>query len=497
MSPLKVLVVDDEPAIRTALTVLLDVHDIDSICAGSPQEALAMLAADPDIGLVIHDMNFADDTTSGREGTALFRSIRALDPELPVLLITAWTSVETAVALVKEGAHDYIGKPWDDDKLVAEVQSLLAARHRAHVAARRRADTARARQELAERHDLRGLVYCSRAMHEVVSLALTVAPSDAPVLIMGPNGAGKEKLAEIVQANSSRRDQPFITVNAGGLPDALLEAELFGAEPGAFTGATKRRIGRFEAAHGGTLFLDEIGNLSPRGQMKLLRVLQTGEFQRLGSHVTRTVDVRIISATNADLMSMMQEGGFREDLYYRLGVIVLELPALAARTGDVVPLAEAFLAQRPPAPSQGPWVLTEDARAALVAHDWPGNVRELKNRIQRATLVATSSALSGPALGLPEPVDARTLSDRLAQDAAPLAPAAGGERVGASGPPEPETPGEVGEDEERRRIEAAIVEAGGVLAQAARILGVSRQALYRRLDKLGISVERRPVRRDS
>ena len=221
-------------------------------------------------------------------------------------------------------------------------------------------------------------------MHAVVTLALQVARGDVPVLITGPSGAGKEKLAEIVQANSRRKERPFVRVNAGALPDELLESELFGAEAGAYTGAARRRIGRFEAADGGTLFLDEIGNLSPSGQAKLLRVLQSGQFERLGSSETRRVDVRLICATNADLRREIAAGRFREDLFYRLNVIELAVPPLAERPEDVLPLAERFLRDLSPAPTGALWRLDPEARERLVRHPWPGNVRELENTLRRA-----------------------------------------------------------------------------------------------------------------
>jgi DNA-binding NtrC family response regulator len=341
-------------------------------------------------------MNFSKDTTSGEEGIALFREIHALDPDLPVILITAWTSLETAVGLVKEGAADYVGKPWDDQKLVLTIQNLLRLRGLRNDNLRLRSDDERARADLARRFNLCGLVYKSRKMHELVSLAVHVAPSDAPVLITGPNGSGKEKLAEIVQMSSRRADKPFVRVNAGGLPDQLLEAELFGAEAGAYTGATKLRVGRFEAAHGGTLFLDEIGNLTPTGQMKLLRVLQTGEFQRLGSNVTRTADVRLISATNANLRAEIAAGRFREDLYFRLNVIELEVPALSRRPDDIRPLAEHFLRRHAGGRSL---VLSDEAFESLEHHDWSGNVRELDNRLQRAALVCEGGSIRSQDLG--------------------------------------------------------------------------------------------------
>ncbi|MEO8212524.1 MAG: sigma-54 dependent transcriptional regulator, partial [Myxococcales bacterium] len=342
----KVLIVDDQPAVRTALQLLFDLHGLSTLAVSGAAQALDVIA-DEDIGVVVHDMNFTHDSTNGEEGVALFRAIKKLDPDLPTVLLTAWGSLETAVQLIKEGANDYMAKPWDDQKLVRTVQNLVQMRDLHQENRRMRGQSLRRRRTLAARYDLRGLIYESEQMHNVVSLAVTVATSDAPVLITGANGSGKEKLAEIIQANSRRKNGAFVKVNAGALPDHLLEAELFGAEAGAFTGATKLRMGRFEAAHGGTLFLDEIGNLSPAGQAKLLRVLQTGEFERLGSSVTRKVDVRIVSATNVDLQAAIVEGRFREDLFFRLNVIELHIPPVADRPDDLLPLAEHFLSTLP------------------------------------------------------------------------------------------------------------------------------------------------------
>src|SRR4029078_8155859 len=258
------------------------------------------------------------------------------------------------------------------------VKNLIRLRELGQENLRLRTRANRARADLAQRYDLGGLVYASAAMHEVVTLAVKVAPSEAAVLITGPNGSGKERLAQIVQVNSRRRDKPFVKVNAGGLPDELLEDELFGAEAGAYTGAKKLRIGRFEEADGGTLFLDEIGNLSTAGQMKLLRVLHTREFQRVGSTITRKTDVRLISATNADLPRAIAQGTFREDLYFRLNVIELSVPALRDRADDVLPLAEHLLAAYRAESGQA-FEMTADAQQALLDHEWPGNVRELEN----------------------------------------------------------------------------------------------------------------------
>jgi DNA-binding NtrC family response regulator len=461
---LKALIVEDQPAVAKALSVLLEINDLPCLHVASPAAALAHIDQG-EVGLVIQDMNFSPGATSGDEGMALFRDIKKRDPDLPVLVITAWTSLEAAVQMVKEGASDYLAKPWDDAKLLATVRNLLRLRELQVENQRLRTDAVASRQELAARHDLRGMVYASAAMHRVVSLAVQVAGADVPVLITGPNGAGKEKIAEIVQANSPRRAAPFVRVNAGALPDELLESELFGAEAGAYTGATKRRVGRFEAAHQGTLFLDEIGNLSAAGQMKLLRVLQSGAFERLGSSETRRVDVRVLAATNVDLRAALAAGRFREDLFFRLNVIELAVPPLRHRPEDILPLAASFLRAFGAGGGGVPRTLAPDAQAALLAHTWPGNVRELRNRIQRATLISSAQSLGAQDLELGEgpPLDMATAA---ASD--------------------PETTGE------RRVVEEALLAAQGRVSTAAARLGVSRQALYRRMERLGIVLERRP-----
>ena len=472
MSGLKVLIVDDQPAVLAALEVLFDVHGFQTLAARTPEQALELVRSE-ELGVVLQDMNFHRDATSGEEGEALLHAIRKLDPDLPVVLMTAFQSLEAAVRLVRAGASDYIAKPWNDDKLIATVKNLIRLRQLSQENLRLRASSNRSRAGLASEHDLCGLVYESAAMHEVVRLAAKVAPSEAAVLVTGPNGSGKERVAQIVQANSRRKDKPFVKVNAGGLPDELLEAELFGAEAGAYTGAKKLRIGRFEEADGGTLFLDEIGNLSSMGQMKLLRVLQTGEFQRLGSNTTRKVDVRLISATNADLPRAIAQGSFREDLYFRLNVIELSIPALRDRADDVLPLTEHLLAGYRAEGGQA-FELTADARQALLDHEWPGNVRELENRLQRATLVCQAPRITAADLGLSAGTAAtQTTATAAASEATPAS---------KNNAPDPE----------RAELERILVESGGVVATAAAMLGVSRQALYRRMDRLGVELERRP-----
>ncbi|MFT4247166.1 MAG: sigma-54 dependent transcriptional regulator [Pseudomonas sp.] len=441
----QVLIIDDNAAVATALEVLFSLHDIESQYADSPQAGLALLDAQA-FDLVIQDMNFSADTTSGEEGRGLFAQIRQRHPDLPVILLTAWTHLDSAVELVKAGAADYIAKPWNDAKLLTTVNNLLELSEARRELDRRREREQRSRQQLAARYDLRGAVFADPASERAIALACQVARSQLPVLITGPNGAGKEKIAEIIQANSTVRHGAFVALNCGAIPAELIEAELFGAEAGAYTGANKTREGKFEAADGGTLFLDEIGNLSLAGQMKLLRVLETGRFERLGSNRERQVKVRVVSATNADLTAMIREGTFREDLYYRLNTVEIAMPALAERPGDILPLAEHFLGDGKP--------LSPQARAALQRHGWPGNVRELRNVIQRAELLATGERIEASDLNLP-----RTAPARVATTA---------------------------EEPDRGRIEAALARAGGVIAQAAAELGLSRQALYRRMDRYGI-----------
>jgi len=444
-------VVDDQPAVVTALGVLFDLHDIPNVAASSPDQARRIVSTEA-LGAVVMDMNFSPHVTTGEEGVELFHSLRAIDPELPIVVITAWASLEAAVDLVKAGAADYLEKPWQDDRLVEAVRNLVDLR-------RSRRDGRRARRDLADGHDLCGIVYSSPAMHNVVSLAVNVAGSPAPVLITGPSGSGKEKLAEIVQANSSRRAGPFVRVNVGAIPAELMESELFGAEAGAFTGATGRRIGHFESADGGTLFLDEIDGLPLSGQVTLLRALQSGEFRRLGSSTARSADVRIVSATNADLASAVADGAFREDLYYRLNVVELRVPPLSRRPDDVLPLAEHFLQRH--APDRG-LELSGSAVQALADHDWPGNVRELENRIQRAVVVASGGRIRVHDLGL-EPGASRAAIEL--DDA---------------------------ERAERERLLEVLDHYRGVIARAAEELGISRQAVYRKMDRLGIELERRP-----
>jgi len=418
-------------------------HDIRTLARPTPDEGLAVISQHQ-VDLVIADMNFRADTTSGDEGAVLFGRIRERHPDLPIILLTAWANLEAAVQLVKAGAADYIAKPWNDAKLLATVENLLelaeSVRERSRVQGERR----RRRGELAAGFDLRGVVFESDAMERAVEMACRVARADVPVLITGPNGAGKERIAEIIHANSTVCKGAFVALNCGAVPADLIEAELFGAEAGAFTSANRAREGRFDLADGGTLFFDEIGNLPLAGQVKLLRVLETGQYQRLGSSRSRTARVRVISATNSDLAQMISAGAFREDLYYRLNVIEIPVPALADRPEDIPALAGHFLGTKAR--------LADEAISALQAHSWPGNVRELRNAIERAALMSRDGLIRPEDLNLPTSLS-------VARDL---------------------------DEPDRMTIEAALQGAGGVVSRAAQSLGLSRQALYRRMDRLGL-----------
>lgn len=441
------LVIDDNPDVVKALKVLFHLEDIQCVGALSPADGLSLLAKQ-EFDLVIQDMNFTADTVSGEEGVQLFRDIRANYVDMPIILLTAWANLESAVQLVKAGAADYLSKPWDDDKLLITVKNLIEFNQLQSAHKIEQQKKQERFEQLRSRYNLCGLRFASESMLRLLEMATQVASADVPVLITGPNGAGKEKIAEVVQANSRVKEEPFIKVNIGALPSDLIEAELFGAEAGAFTGNTKRRIGRFEAANNGTLFLDEIGNLSLEGQKKLLRVLELGEFERLGSTQTQKVNVRILSATNADLPSAIRDGTFREDLYYRLNLIELTLPALNDRRDDVLLLARHFF--------EGQFVLSEESEQLMMQYHWPGNVRELQNCVKRAMLLAQSHLITPTQLGIQIDLkQSRKVAEALTK---------------------PE-------------VEQALESNSYIIARAAKSLNISRQALYRRMEKYGISNE--------
>lgn len=435
----RVLVVDDNPDILEALDLLLSLHDYSVLTASTVQEALSLLTR-ISIDLVIQDMNFTQDITSGDEGKSLFYQLRKQQPTLPIILITAWTQLETAIELVKEGAADYLPKPWDDQKLLALVADYVQREKLTEITTSVPSLPANHKSQAIP---MQNYIYHSSVMMDLMVKAEKVASADVNVLITGANGAGKEQLADFLHKHSSRADKPFVKVNIGALPAELMEAELFGAEKGAFTGANAQRKGRFEVADGGTLFLDEIGNLSLDGQMKLLRVLQSGEFQRLGSNQTLVSNVRVFCATNADLPAAIQQGAFREDLYYRLNVVELTTPPLVQRQDDIIPLAQHFLGDEVQ--------ISDCAKNYLLSYSWPGNVRELQNACQRAKIFAHNACVTRDDLG-----GSSSLSTTL---------------------------GRSHSLSEKDLIQTTLDDAQWVIKKAAEALGMSRQSLYRRIEK--------------
>ena len=447
----RVLAADDDPDVLAALKLLLKAEGFELETATSPALALAALES-RDFDAALLDLNYARDTTSGREGLELVERLRALDPTLPVVVMTAWGSVEGAVAAVRRGARDYVQKPWDNARLIQTLRTQVELGRALRVGQRLEHEN-----RLLRREGLPVMIAESPVMRPVLDLLARVAPSDANVLVTGEHGTGKELVARMLHSSSSRAPRALVTVNVGGLAEGVFESELFGHVKGAFTGAAADRAGRFELADGGTLFLDEIANVPLAQQAKLLRVLQTGEFERVGSSRTRSVNVRLVTATNADLHKEAAEGRFREDLLFRINTVEVRLPPLRERREDIPALALHFLKAHARRYRKRVESLDAEALRALLAHPWPGNVRELDHVLERAVLMARGESLEAGDLGL---------------------------RVAASGAPalEQMTLDEV----ERVLIQKALARHGGNVSDAAKTLGLSRSALYRRLERHGL-----------
>ncbi len=428
----RVLVADDDPDVLAALKLLVKAEGFEVETAASPAQALSALEA-RDFDVALLDLNYARDTTSGREGLELIERLRALDATLPVVVMTAWGSVDGAVAAVRRGARDYVQKPWDNARLLQTLRTQVELGRALRVGQRLEHEN-----RLLRREGMPEMIAGSPVMRPVLDLLARVGPSDANVLVTGEHGTGKELVARIVHASSPRSGRALVTVNVGGLAEGVFESELFGHMKGAFTGANADRVGRFELADGGTLFLDEIANVPLAQQARLLRVLQTGEFERVGSSRTRAVSVRLVSATNTDLHAEVAGGRFREDLLFRINTVEVHLPALRERREDLPALAAHFLkrhAQRYRKPVE---TLDPEALRALLAHPWPGNVRELDHVLERAVLMARGTTLEAGDLGL-------------------RAPAGGGATLEQM-----------------------------TLDEVERALGLSRSALYRRLERHGL-----------
>ena len=464
----RVLVADDQRDVREALRLLLKGEGYEIETASSPAEVLDVVAGATagdraggggELDAALVDLNYARDTTSGREGLDLLAELRRRDPHLPVVVMTAWASVEVAVEAMRRGARDFVEKPWDNQRLLSILRTQVELGRALRRGERLEAENRALREDAAGEPDGAGpkLIARSKAMEPVLELIERVGPSDAAVLVTGENGTGKSLVARRLHAVSDRAEKPLVTVNTGGLSDTLFESELFGHVRGAFTDAKSDRVGRFELAAGGTLFLDEIANLAPTQQAKLLRVLEAGEFERVGSSRTQRVDVRVISATNADLDAEVAAGRFRQDLLFRLKTVEIPIPPLRERPEDVPALAAEFLARHARHYRKRPRGFTDEAHQAMLAHPWPGNVRELDHAVERGVLMTRGERVDVPDLGLPA---IGAPADRAARlEEMPL------------------------EEVERVLIRKALARFDGNVTQAAQFLGLSRSALYRRLEK--------------
>ena len=446
----RILIADDQPDILEALRLLLKGEGYRTSTAASPAAILA-LSEREEFDAVLMDMNYDRDTTSGREGLDLLPQLLAIEPSLPVIVMTAWGSVDKAVEAMRRGARDFVEKPWDNVRLLATLRTQVELGR-----ALRRGQRLESANHLLQADGAQPLVAGSAAMQPVVHLVERVAPSDANILITGEHGTGKEVLARWIHAASPRASRPLVVVNVGGLSEGVFESELFGHVKGAFTDAKGDRIGRFEMADGGTLFLDEIGNLSLPQQSRLLRVLQSGEFERVGSSRTQHADVRILAATNADLGAEVAAGRFREDLLFRLNTIEVRLPPLRDRGDDIPELAALFLGRYAARYGKGGLRFSPDALAALRAYAWPGNVRELDHVLERAVLMASGDTVRTADLSLRRESAPASLDDMTLEEV------------------------------EAVLIRKALQRHDGNVSLAARDLGLSRSALYRRLSRHGL-----------
>ncbi|MEJ7812867.1 MAG: sigma-54 dependent transcriptional regulator [Gemmatimonadaceae bacterium] len=450
----RILVADDQGDVVEALRLLLKGAGYALQTARSPAGILSAVQAE-DFDALLMDLNYTRDTTSGQEGLELLPQLQSLDLTLPVVVMTAWGSVNSAVEAMRRGAWDYIEKPWDNARLLAVLRTQVELGQ-----ALRKTQRLEGVTRLTRPDGLPTLIADAPAMQPLLRLMERVGPSDANVLITGEHGTGKELVARWLHAASPRAPQPFVAVNMGGLSEGVFESELFGHVKGAFTDAKTDRVGRFELAHGGTLFLDEIANVSLAGQAKLLRVLQTGELERVGSSKTRRVDVRILSATNVDLNDEVGAGRFREDLLFRLNTIEMHLPALRQRREDIPPLAMHFLRAHAQRYRKSLTALDTGAIQALLEHQWPGNIRELDHAVERAVLLAQGDVVRSTDLGLRAGTTAAGGVPRMEEMTL--------------------------EEVERLLIQKALSRYEGNVSQAARALGLSRSALYRRLSSHGL-----------
>lgn len=447
----RILIADDQKDVLEALRLLLKGEGYDVQSASSPAGVVKAIESH-DFDVVLIDLNYSRDTTSGREGLDLLNHIKTIDESLPVIVMTAWGSIDLAVEAMQRGARDFVQKPWDNARLITVIRTQAEL-----CQTRRHEQRLEAENQLLRADGRPPMIAESEAMRPVLQLIARIGPSDANVLITGEHGTGKEVVAQTIHAVSGRALKPMIAVNVGGLAEGVFESEMFGHVRGAFTDAKIDRTGRFELADGGTLFLDEIANIPPNQQAKLLRILQTGELERLGSSRSRQVDVRVLSATNADLKKEVEDSRFREDLLFRLNTVEIHLPPLRERREDIPLLAKYFLDKYAKRYRKNLAGFDAGGRQLLLEHSWPGNVRELDHAVERAVLLAQGEYLSAADLGL----------------RATRGPGGKLEEMSL-------------EDVESLLIRKALARHGNNASRAAEALGLSRSALYRRMQRYGI-----------
>ncbi len=486
-APERILIVDDDADILVAARLLLKRH-FGVVATASRPEQIPPLLAEAPFDVVLLDMNFGVGERSGREGLHWLGEILALDRDTVVILITAYSAVETAVEAIKLGASDFLSKPWQNEKLVAAVRAGVELRQRRREAQQQwrpgRDATATSQAGVtglaieAGGRDGEDMLGSSQAMRQVLEVLGKAAPTDANVLILGENGTGKELVARRLHRLSARREQVFLSVDLGAVTESLIESELFGPKKGAFTGASADRIGRFQAASGGTLFLDELGNLPRHLQGKLLTALERREVVPVGANAPVPIDVRVISATNVPRADLGDDGVFRQDLLYRLNTVEVELPPLRERGDDIALLAEHFLELYAGKYGRPKPRLSDEARAKLLRSPWPGNVRALRHAIERAVILCSGDTLRASDFALARADERGAALARADERGAALAGATGGGDEG-----EPTTLIEL----ERRAIAAALARHGGNVTHAAADLGITRTSLYRRMEKHGLS----------
>jgi len=457
----RIIIADDDTSVIAALHMLLKSQGFEVSSVTTPEALLEQIAF-KEFDAALIDLNYKDDTTSGKEGLALIKQLKQLDEFLPLIVMTGYSSIEIAVDAMKLGAADFVQKPWSNERLLHILRTQIQLGSQRHVSAKLSHENTLLKTQL--QLPATSIVAKSDVMKQLIAQLQKLAQSDMSILLTGENGTGKSMFAELIHQYSTRQSEAFIAVNMGAITETLFESEMFGHVKGAFTDAKENRIGRFELAQSGSIFLDEIANISPPQQAKLLRVLEERQFEKVGSNKTQQVDVRLVSASNADINQLIAQGEFRQDLLYRLNTVTVHIPALRERTDDIVPLAQSFLTQFSHKYRMPKGTIAQDAIDAMLAYSWPGNIRELAHTMERAMFMRTGSTINAKDLGLPARKDVEALST-LESDNACISETA------------------TLDDIEKEVIQSRLAKFDNNPQETADSLGLSRSAYYRRLDK--------------